>query len=321
MNVLFLGTPEFAVHTLLAVSQSNHRVVAVVTAPDKAAGRGLKPKMSDVKKAALQMNIPVLQPENLPDDEFIQKCKDLKPDIAVVVAFRKLPEKLWKLPIHGTFNLHASLLPHYRGAAPINWALINGEKETGLTTFFINEGIDTGSVIHRIKIPIMNDDNAGRLHDRLAAEGARLVVKSLDSISRGNISPQTQDEIIRNENISFIRKAPRIFKDDCRIDWTKSSEQIRNLIRGLSPHPTAFSNMKHETGKTILLKIFDAEICSSDMFVTPGHVVLTKNSMLIGTGDGNCLMVTDVQPESKSRMSVRAFINGLKDPTAWVFDE
>lgn len=320
MNVLFLGTPEFAVHSLLAVTQSNHRVVAVVTAPDKAAGRGLKPKMSDVKNAALQMNIPVLQPENLTEEAFIQKCKDLKPDIAVVVAFRKLPEKLWKLPPHGTFNLHASLLPHYRGAAPINWALINGEKETGLTTFFINEGIDTGSVIHRIKIPILNDDNAGKLHDRLAKEGAHLVVKSLDSISRGKIYPQTQDEIIRNENISVIRKAPRIFKDDCRIDWAKSSEQIYNLIRGLSPYPAAFSNMKHESGKMILLKIFDAEICSSDMSVSSGHVVFTKNSMLIGTGDGSCLMVTEVQPESKSRMSALAFINGLKEMTGWIFE-
>jgi len=319
MNVLYLGTPEFAVLPLNDILKSKHHVVAVVTVPDKPAGRGLKPKMSEVKIAALEKNIPVLQPEDLSDPSFLQQCRDLNPDIAVVVAFRKLPEVFWKLPKYGTFNLHASLLPQYRGAAPINWAIIRGEEETGLTTFFINDGIDTGAIIHQQKIKITQDDTAGTLHDKLSIEGAALVTKTLDDIEHGLVNTVLQQEIIKQEKLIELRTAPRIFKWHCEIDWTLSAEKIRNHIRGLSPYPVAFSEMHHVSGKSIPLKIFDVQIDKSGISMSPGQINISDSKILVGSGDNVPLQINIVQPQSKKRMNVDAFLNGLQEKTGWSF--
>jgi methionyl-tRNA formyltransferase len=319
MNVLYLGTPEFAVAPLHAVVNSSHHVVGVVTVPDKPAGRGLKHKMSAVKSAALNLGIPVLQPDDLSDSEFFQKCKELNPDIVVVVAFRKLPEVFWKLPKHGTFNLHASLLPQYRGAAPINWAIINGEKETGITTFFINDGIDTGTIIHRQKILINQDDTAGTLHDHLSREGASLVVKTLDDIESGQVLAVSQQEIMKQEQLTGLRAAPRIFKHHCKIDWTLSAYEIRNHIRGLAPYPGAYSEMHHVSGKSMFLKIFEVQTDTSGLSLMSGQVMISESSILVGTGDLVPLKINVVQPQSKKPMRADAFLHGLHEKNGWFF--
>ncbi len=319
MNVLFFGTPDFAVPSLHAVAHSHHTLVGVVTAPDMPAGRGLKIRQSAVKEAALNYDVPLFQFENLEDSELLEKCAQLKPDVAVVVAFRKLPEQLWKLPTKGTFNLHASILPDYRGAAPLNWAIINGETETGLTTFFINEGIDTGNIINTRILSIDEQDNLQTLHDKLAVEGAKLVVETLDNIETGNISPVSQQEIITSKNPE-LKRAPKIFKHHCRIDWMKSSAEIRNLIRGLSPVPGAFSVLKHKNGVTITMKLLNASVSDINENLTPGQVKFTKNAILVGTGNNKILEISDIQPESRKRMFVEAFLNGIKETEGWYFE-
>ncbi len=319
MNILFFGTPDFAVPTLHAIANSNHTISCVITAPDMPAGRGLLLKMSSVKSVALTYNLPILQPEDLSDLDFIHECRKLQPDVAVVVAFRKLPESVWKIPTSGTFNLHASLLPQYRGAAPINRAIMNGETETGLTTFFITDQIDKGNIIHQVKIPIKDSDTYGSLYKSMADEGAKLVMKTLDDIEKGTAIPFSQEEIIRANRITELKKAPKITREDCVVDWTKSSVEIRNQIRGLSPYPGVFSTLTHSSGKTIQVKIYSAEICFDNISLSPGNIIFAKDKMIVGTGSKSCLLIYELCPESKSVMSVQSFLNGLQSRTEWKF--
>jgi methionyl-tRNA formyltransferase len=252
LRIVFMGTPEFAVSSLDRLLSAGYNIVAVVTAPDKPAGRGLTLHQSDVKKYALSKGLKILQPEKLRDPDFIEKLTALKPDLQIVVAFRMLPEVIWKLPSLGTFNIHASLLPQYRGAAPINWAIINGEMETGVTTFFLNEKIDAGNIILSETVQISPDENAGELHDRLMHTGADLVVKTIQSIQQNSYKTTEQEKL----TIDNIKSAPKIFKQDCKIDWSKSNDNVYNFIRGLSPYPGAFTEIFSEDGKKFTIKIF-----------------------------------------------------------------
>jgi methionyl-tRNA formyltransferase len=320
MKVLFMGTPEFAVPSLRAIIDSGFDVAGVVTVPDMPAGRGLKLKMSPVKTFAIDNNLQVLQPENLGDVLFLKQVKELNPDVAVVVAFRKLPTELWKIPTLGTFNLHASLLPQYRGAAPMNHAIINGEKITGLTTFFINEGIDTGNIIHTIDIQIEDNDTIGTLHDKMCVTGAHLVVKTLKDIQNNTVNAVSQDEIIVKYGLTDLKKAPRIFKTHCLIDWDQGGEEIRNLIRGLSPYPGAYGVMTHSSGKSFSVKLFDAEFCPEHSGMIAGNVLFFGGKMIVGTGDSHCLFISQVQPESRPKMTVSAMLNGMQEKEGWKFE-
>jgi methionyl-tRNA formyltransferase len=240
LRIVFMGTPTFAVESLKALVENGYNVVGVITTPDKPAGRGYRMQASEVKKYALEHDLLLLQPEKLKNEVFLNELKQLKADLQIVVAFRMLPEVVWNMPRLGTFNLHASLLPQYRGAAPINWAIINGEKETGVTTFFLSHEIDTGKIIFREKMPINDDDNAGTLHDKLMKLGAELVLKTVDAVLENSIDTIPQSELISDETI--LKPAPKIFKETCRINWEDTAENIYNLIRGLSPTPTAWPN-------------------------------------------------------------------------------
>jgi methionyl-tRNA formyltransferase len=319
MKVLFFGTPSFAVPSLQAIKQSKHHILAVITSPDMPAGRGLQLKMPEVKIAAMEYDLPVWQPQSLSDPDFIQQCKDLKPDIAVVVAFRKLPDEVWTIPAKGTFNLHASLLPQYRGAAPINRAIMNGETQTGLTTFFINDRIDTGNIIQSITLHIGPDEHFGSLYDRMSLLGAQLVIRTLDDIEQGNMTTLSQETIIRDQSFGVLMKAPKILKSDCRIQWNRTAPEIFNQIRGLSPVPGAFSVLVHQSGKQVSLKILNALMVDHEP-VPPGGLVVTKDEVVVGTGDSGCLKLIEVCPESKSRMPVQSFLNGLHDRTGWSFE-
>ena len=253
LRIIFFGTPEFAVASLDILIKNNYNIVGIVTAPDKPAGRGLELKFSAVKEFAMRKNLRVLQPENLRSEEFLNQLKELNPNLGIVVAFRKLPKEVWPLPKMGMFNLHASLLPHYRGAAPINWTIINGEKESGVTTFFLDDEIDTGKIIFRAKENIREEDSAGDLYERLMKDGADLVFKTVRAIETGNYTPEEQSSMLMPDE--KIKLAPKIFKEDCKIDWKKSVDDIYNFIRGLSPYPTAWTEIKKEN-ETLLLKIF-----------------------------------------------------------------
>ncbi|GAB4249590.1 MAG: methionyl-tRNA formyltransferase [Vicingaceae bacterium] len=305
MKIVFMGTPDFAVKSLDALVENNYHIVGVVTAPDKPAGRGQKVHQSAVKKYALSKGLPVLQPVNLKAPEFINALKSLNADLQIVVAFRMLPEIVWKMPKLGTFNLHASLLPKYRGAAPINWAIINGEKETGVTTFFLQHQIDTGNIILQEKIKIEPNDTAGTLHDKLMNLGAEIVVKTVQLIEAGNYKTQPQNEQLACD-------APKIFKNDCKINWNKSTEEIYNFIRGLSPYPTAWTSIKNkETGKLLNLKIFFAEKMSCTHEHNIGDIIKENKSFKIAVKKGY-IYPTDLQAEGKKRLNVRDFLNGFK---------
>ncbi len=299
LRIVFFGTPDFAVASLKAIVEAGYQVVAVVTAPDKAAGRGYQLQSSAVKKAALELGLDVLQPEKLKSPEFIETLKSYQADLQIVIAFRMLPEIVWNMPAMGTFNLHASLLPAYRGAAPINHAIINGETETGNTTFFLKHEIDTGAIILQDKVSIRPEDNAGTLHDKLMLNGAELVVKSLDAIISGNcqLSEQQHGE---------FPTAPKIFTETCQINWHQTAIQVHNLIRGLSPYPAAFTEFM---GKK--LKIYGSST-TNEAASQPGLIeVLGKDRLIAHCGDF-ILNITDVQYEGKKRMPVRDFLNGLK---------
>ncbi|MGC9344393.1 MAG: methionyl-tRNA formyltransferase [Bacteroidales bacterium] len=270
MRIIYLGTPEFAVAPLDHLVNNGYQVVAVVTAPDKPAGRGKKLTPPPVKVYAESRKIPVLQPPKLKDEEFLDAIHSLKPDIQVVVAFRMMPKELWSIPEKGTFNLHASLLPQYRGAAPINWVLINGEAETGLTTFFIDEKIDTGEIIFREKVQIGENETAGDLHDRMMVKGSELVLKTVQAIEEGTVTTQPQPELEKGQK--ELKAAPKIYKDDRKIDWTKPAKNIHDLIRGLSPYPAAFSFLKKEGEDKIQVKIFKTEYEISSQLLKPGNI-------------------------------------------------
>ncbi len=305
LRVVFFGTPAFAVESLKAILKSNHEVVAVVTAPDKPAGRGKKIRESEVKKFAKQHGLPVFQPVNLKADEFAEQLQALNPDVGVVVAFRMLPRMVFEIPRLGTFNLHASLLPDYRGAAPINHVLINGETKTGATTFFIDDRIDTGSILMQESTDILPDDNVGSLHDRLMKKGAGLVVKTLDAIAENKIHPQPQDPS------KAIHKAPKLTKENTRIDWSKSGQDIHNFIRGLSPYPGAWTTVETQNGNQKRLFIYASEFYPADHEFTPGQAVYEAKTVKIATPDG-FIVPLEIKFEGKKKINNLELFNGTQ---------
>lgn len=305
LKVVFFGTPEFAKTALEAIHQSNHEVVGVVTVADKASGRGQKINQSAVKVFAVENNLHVLQPEKLRNPEFLEEIKDLNADVYVVVAFRMMPKILFEMPKLGTFNLHASLLPDYRGAAPINYAVINGEEKTGATTFFINEKIDEGNILLQEEIEILPDENAGSLHDRLMEMGAKLIVKTLDGLSENSITEKPQPQVEHPKN------AFKIFKEDTRIDFIKSSKEVHQFILGMSPYPAAFTTLKigeEEKG----LKIYGGKFEVADHRKESGTLEISKNEFKIYTKDG-IYYPLELQLEGKKRMNVKDFLNGFRN--------
>lgn len=315
-----MGTPEFAVESLKGLVENGYNMVGVITAPDKPAGRGLKMAETAVKKFAVQSGLPVLQPEKLKNPAFLEELSALKADLQVVVAFRMLPEAVWAMPSLGTFNLHASLLPQYRGAAPLNWAIINGEKETGVTTFLLSHEIDTGKILFREREPIAPEDTAGDLYDRLMVKGARLVLKTVDSLAAGNYTPIPQEKLLADAGV--LKAAPKIFREDMRIDWNQPAETIRNLVRGLSPWPAAWTILRHrETGTETEMKIFMAETGNpAGEGTLPGALNSDgKNSLEVACGD-RWLRITDLQLAGKKRMKTEEFLRGFHQISEYTAD-
>ena len=299
-RIVFMGTPEFAVASLDAILRAGYPVAGVITAPDKPAGRGMQLQGSAVKKYAQEKGLHILQPERLKNPAFLEELRALRADLQIVVAFRMLPEVVWDMPPMGTVNLHGSLLPQYRGAAPINWAVINGEKETGVTTFQLLHDIDTGNILLQDRFPIGDAETAGEVHDRMKEIGARLLVHTIDGLAAGTLKGVPQD------NAAVVRHAPRIFTETCRIDWTQSVEKVYNLIRGLSPFPTAFTTLD---GK--MLKIFRAEKEYRPLSAPPGKLIIEKNKLGFCCPDG-ILWATEIQMEGKKKMSAEDFLRGYK---------
>jgi len=309
LRIIFMGTPEFSVQILKGLIEGGYKVVGVVTTPDKSAGRGLKVQESDVKKYAVQQNLKVLQPEKLKNKQFIDELKSLNADLQIVVAFRMLPEQVWSMPKMGTFNLHASLLPEYRGAAPINWAIINGEEKTGLTTFLIDNEIDTGKILLKKEIEIKKTDSAGDLHDRMMILGANLVKETIEIIASGSIKPVKQTELINNPD--QIKAAPKIFKEDCRVNWHQKSEKIYNFIRGMSPYPCAWTTLKNtETGNMLNLKVFKSDYQVLDHQLNPGSIKHQKDVLFVSAVDG-FISLKEIQLEGKKKLKIDEFLRGF----------
>jgi methionyl-tRNA formyltransferase len=303
MKIVFMGTPDFAVESLKVLVESGScEVVAVITAPDKPSGRGLVMNETPVKKYAISKGIPVLQPEKLKNHQFLEELRSYKADLQIVVAFRMLPEVVWNMPRLGTFNLHGSLLPQYRGAAPINWAVINGETETGVTTFFLQQEIDTGNVIFAEKTPILIDDNAGTIHDKLMMIGASLVVKTVESIKSGNYPQIPQDMSLE------LKSAPKIFKETCQINWNLSAENIHNFVRGLSPYPASWTILNDKTCKIYKTEIGEIANDSAEIgsFKTDGKTYLDFRSA------DNWIKIKELQLEGKKRMGIEEFLRGFR---------
>ncbi len=305
LRIIFMGTPDFAVPSLRSIYEAGYNVVSVITAPDKPAGRGLQIHQSPVKEYALANNIPVLQPLKLKDADFLDALRSLNANLQVVVAFRMLPDAVWQMPELGTFNLHASLLPDYRGAAPINWAVINGEKETGVTTFFLKHDIDTGDIIYQDKISIGPDEDAGTLHDKLMTAGAELVLKTVKDIEAGTI--KTKPQTLTNQP----KPAPKLFKENCRINWTSNNlNEIHNFIRGLSPYPTAWTMLD---GK--VLKIYKTMKETAINNETPSQIITDNRSFLKVSVKGGYLHILELQLEGRKKMAFEEFLRGyiIKD--------
>ncbi|MCF8284479.1 MAG: methionyl-tRNA formyltransferase [Sphingobacteriales bacterium] len=306
MRIVFMGTPDFAVASLDRLVKNQKDIVAVVTSPDKPAGRGQKLNESAVKKYAVENKLLVLQPEKLKDPAFIETLQHLNADLFIVVAFRMLPEMVWTMPKLGTFNLHGSLLPQYRGAAPINWAILNGEKESGVTTFFLKHEIDTGSIIHQAKTAINEQMNAGELHDTLMEIGADLVLQTVNEIEQNNVHPISQEETMKRNSLkeSDLKHAPKIFKEDMKINWDRTAKEVYQHIKGLSPYPTAFTQLNQ-----LGLKIYDAEI-SENLLLTPGEYQTDGKTFLKFQCKVGSISITDLQLEGKKRMKVEEFLRG-----------
>ncbi|MCB0756579.1 MAG: methionyl-tRNA formyltransferase [Flavobacteriales bacterium] len=302
-RIVFMGTPDFAVATLKALIEADANIVGVITAPDRKAGRGMKLQPSAVKQFAVENGLKVLQPTNLKSEEFLTELRSLEATLQIVVAFRMLPEVVWNMPKHGTFNLHASLLPQYRGAAPINWAIINGEKETGVTTFFLQHQIDTGDVIFQEKVPISDGMTAGELHDELMEVGSKLVVRTLEAIESDNCPSTPQ------ANSSELKEAPKIFKETCQIDWNKPVGAVYNLIRGLSPYPAAFTTVSSGTDE-LGLKIFKARKTDKSNNEKTGILSVQDGKLLISCADG-WLEIIELQLARKKRMNTGDFLRGF----------
>lgn len=310
MRIIFMGTPEFAVSSLDSLIKNKFNVVAVVTAPDKPAGRGQQLQESAVKKYAINNNIPLLQPEKLKDEVFLEQLRGLKADLQIVVAFRMLPESVWQMPRLGTYNLHASLLPRYRGAAPINWAIINGDMETGVTTFKLQHEIDTGNILFSKKVAIGDATTAGELHDTLMQVGAELVVKTAKEIEKSDESGYGLK--FQEQNDEEACHAPKIFKDTCRISWNKPVKQVYNLIRGLSPYPTAYTTIRAGVNDPLLLKIFSATYEIVVHSETNGSLLTDGKNYLKVYCNGGVLEIKDLQLQGKKRMTVPEFLRGFK---------
>lgn len=306
-RIVFFGTPEFAVASLRALVEGGYNVVAVVTMPDKPAGRGKHLSQSDVKRYALEAGLPVLQPERLKDDTFLAELRTIGADLFIVIAFRMLPEAVWQMPRLGTFNLHGSLLPRYRGAAPINWAVINGDSETGVTTFFLKHEIDTGDVIDRCRMSIADDEDAGSVHDRMMALGAQLTVSTVDRILAGNLTATPQSELTDGEQTT---PAPKIFKDTCHINWNRPAAEVRNLIRGLSPAPAAWSLLRADGTEAGTLKIF-ASALTDKPAAEPGRVSIADGRLYVDCADHQ-LEILSLQAPGKRRMPTADFLRGCR---------
>ena len=304
MRIIFMGTPDFAVASLDALVRAGFNIVAVVTAPDKPAGRGLQLQQSAVKQYAISHELNVLQPEKLKNPDFINQLQELKADLQIVVAFRMLPEVVWDMPPMGTINLHGSLLPQYRGAAPINWAVINGEKETGVTTFKLKHEIDTGNILLQDRFSIGPDETAGEVHDRMKIIGANLLVKTIQQLEQGSLKEQAQDEII---GTASIKHAPKIFTDTCKIDWHKSVTEIHNQIRGLSPYPGALTSLD---GK--VLKIFSSKKNAGPVEEVPGTMQTDGKTFLRFSCADGYIDVLNLQLEGKKRMTTSEFLRGYR---------
>lgn len=302
LRIIFMGTPDFAVPSLQQLVEHGYAVVAVITAPDKPAGRGLKMVQSPVKAYALSRQIPVLQPTNLKAEAFLEELRSFQANLQVVVAFRMLPEAVWAMPAKGTFNIHASLLPQYRGAAPINWALIRGEKETGVTSFFLQQQIDTGDIILQDKVAISDEDTFGTLYEKLKHAGGVLALKTVQAIAAGTVTTQSQPMS------AALQEAPKIFKETCQINWHQPAEQVRNFIRGLSPYPAAWTLLE---GK--VLKVFGAQVLpADDAHLEPGSYRTDRKTYLQFASSDGLLNLTDLQLEGKKRMPTEEFLRGYR---------
>jgi methionyl-tRNA formyltransferase len=308
MKIIFMGTPQFAVPSLKILLESKHDIIAVVTAPDKRKGRGQVLTYSEIKRFSLNKNIPLLQPEKLNDENFINDIRSLEPDLIVVVAFRILPKEIFTIPKYGTFNLHASLLPKYRGAAPINRALMNGEKETGVTTFFIQEKVDTGNIILQKKINIEDDDNAGTLHDKLSILGAEGVLETVELIEERNVITKQQDN-----NLSS--PAPKIFKEDCMIEWNQEAIVIHNFIRGLSPYPAAFTYFENKT-----VKVYKSVVSGLPVIGIPGEIFIDGKNLFVSSKD-KLIEILELQIEGKKKITASDFINSLVKNKKYFFEK
>lgn len=303
LRIVFMGTPDFAVATLKALVSQGYNVVGVVTAPDRPAGRGRKLQESAVKKYAVEQHLQILQPTNLKDTGFLEELKSLEANLHIVVAFRMLPKLVWSMPKHGTFNLHASLLPNYRGAAPINWALINGETETGVSTFFIDDKIDTGEIILQEKTDIAENDTAGTLHDKLMLLGADLVLKTVAQIENGSVHKKKQNQITE------LKTAHKIHKETCQINWKKSLDEIFNHIRGLSPYPAAWTTLVNGD-ENVFLKIYGATKIMENHTLSIGSIISDKKELKIAVKNG-FIMPTEIQLPGKRKMKTSEVLNGL----------
>ncbi len=311
LKIVFFGTPEFAVESLDALIKNGFNVAAVVTMPDKAAGRGQKLSQSAVKKYAVEHGVPVLQPVRLKDEAFVEELRAIGAQLFIVIAFRMLPEVVWTMPRLGTFNLHGSLLPRYRGAAPINRAIMNGDSTTGVTTFFLKHEIDTGDIIDRVSIDVASDEDAGSVHDRLMVLGAKLTVKTVESILDGSLTTHPQSDFTDEEPTP----APKIFKEDCHIDWSRPAEMIHNHIRGLAPYPAAWSELSFggpEGEAQFSVKILKGRRADNAPALAPGQVVLEGKRALAGTGEGGAIELLSVQPAGKRPMPGADFLRGLR---------
>ena len=311
LRIVYMGTPEFAVESLSCLVEGGYNVVGVITMPDKPVGRhGSTLQPSPVKQYAVEHGLKVLQPERLKDESFVDELRALRADLQIVVAFRMLPEVVWNMPPMGTFNLHASLLPQYRGAAPINWAVINGDTETGITTFFLKHEIDTGEIIQQERVPISDTDNVGIVHDKLMMLGGKLVLETVDNILAGSVHPIPQEQLL--QGVDALRPAPKIFKETCRIDWNQPLKRIYDFIRGLSPYPAAWSELNQADGTKVALKIYETENNFVEHHLPIGTVCSDGKTFFKVAVNGGYLSIKELQLAGKKRLRIEEFLRGYK---------
>lgn len=308
LRIVFLGTPEFAVESLDALVKNGYNIVGVITMPDKPAGRGHKMLQSAVKQYAVAHGLHLMQPEKLKDPAFLAELESLKADLFIVIAFRMLPEAVWQMPPLGTFNLHASLLPKYRGAAPINWAVINGETKTGVTTFFLKHEIDTGDIIDQVEVDILPTENVGDVHDKLMHLGAKLTLQTVESIIDGTLKTISQEDILRGEKPT---PAPKIFRETCQIDWNKKAIDVHNLVRGLSPYPAAWSELSIGSAEPVTVKIYLTQPTETPIEMPSGAIKIDKGRLFVAASDF-WIEILELQPAGKKRMSASDFLRGLR---------